>query len=491
MSTTLLLDDIREQARIHYGSSATTLFVQAADGSSDAPGANRGERPTDSFQTLWAAMQQRATLAATRSVTVAFDGLQDFTVANPLLYDTGIPGFDRRVVALPANTRLIGASPATSKIWFDGVGTNYAHLVTCDGDDCEIENFAIKAVGAPSAFQLPIGFHSGQRGPGNSLISIASKRVRVRRLLIDAQSDGFYFKTTANGEVADWIVEDCVVRTNYDAHTILGDANIFSPDVRIQYRNCNLTVRGPATTSPFNICRAVTGSNGTALFHNCRLITETTGAPTNFLACVYARSSVGQVARIELHDCLALTKVPAGYVGTNARLMTDAGCTILASRVSGDRNKDAPGTGTITYLGDGSQLVISPLLASTTNPRFAVKDLPAIAAGSAPADVWTIVDATGAAVDLSAKTVRLVAYKVTDAVDADSIFDDVLAGSFKYESPSDGITVGGAGSNQVTVQHSSTKTAVAGDYLYVLWNVTDRLVLAKGKMPIVPTVFDV
>lgn len=138
-------------------------------------------------------------------------------------------------------------------------------------------------------------------------------------------------------------------------------------------------------------------------------------------------------------------------------------------------------------------VTVTPLVATTTNPRYSTRDLPNIAQGSQPTEVWTIVDGAGAAVNLSGKTVRCVAFLRADGTDDDEayVFDDVLTGSFEYETGGNGITVGGAGNNVVTLVHSSSKTATAGDYEYMLWNATDKLLLAKGAMPIEPSVFDV
>jgi hypothetical protein len=132
----------------------------------------------------------------------------------------------------------------------------------------------------------------------------------------------------------------------------------------------------------------------------------------------------------------------------------------------------------------GGTLVITPILATVTNPRYSTRDLPPIAQGSAPAEAFTIVDGSGAAVDLSGKTLRFVVCSV-DEKDHDNPFDDVLTGLYSYETGS-GITLSGAGNNVVTVQHSAANTVTPGRYRYFLWNVDDELELVKGKMPIEP-----
>lgn len=344
MATTLSLDDIREQTRIRYGSNAKTLLVNSIDGTDPGsfPETDKGERPTNRFKTVRAAIQQRNTFSALTTTVIAFDGLQSMTVDNPDYWGFT---YDYRNIIVPSNTRLKGASPATSIFLADGVGSASSHVVAPGGDDVLMENFAIRLIDS-GGVQLPIGFNAqiGATPP--------SKRIRARGLLIDGFSDGFWFRPVTSNTVADWIVEDCTCRVNYDGHTILGNAGTFSPEVRIDYRNCNFIARGPATFSPFNICRAVTGTDGTAIFRHCNLITETTGGATTVLVCVYARAASGQVSRIELHDTLVQTRVPAGYSGTNQHLRTDVGCEILASMVSHDRSKNSDasngGAGTIT-----------------------------------------------------------------------------------------------------------------------------------------------
>lgn len=140
--------------------------------------------------------------------------------------------------------------------------------------------------------------------------------------------------------------------------------------------------------------------------------------------------------------------------------------------------------------GGGSTLTITPLVASVANPFYATRDLPKLPAASGNTIVWTITDGAGAAVSLSGKTIRLVAYLTSDSGDdVDSVIDDTIAASFQYATSGDGITVGGADNNQITLVHSITKTATPGNYRYFLLNVTDRIVLAKGRMPIEPSVW--
>jgi hypothetical protein len=136
-----------------------------------------------------------------------------------------------------------------------------------------------------------------------------------------------------------------------------------------------------------------------------------------------------------------------------------------------------------------AQLVISPLQAVVTNPRYQTKNLPPIARGSQPTDIWVLTDSNGTPLNLTGKLIRFVGYTAVDP-DKDVPYDEVLTPAFEYESSGGGITVTGASSNQVNVTHDSAKTANAGDFRYWLWNTTDKLPLAKGKCPIEPAVMD-
>lgn len=140
------------------------------------------------------------------------------------------------------------------------------------------------------------------------------------------------------------------------------------------------------------------------------------------------------------------------------------------------------------YLASG--LTITPLVASVANPFYATRDLPVLPAASGNTIIWTITDGNGSAVDLSGKTCRLVAYTVTAVGDNENeTYDDTVSSvAFQYATGGDGLTVGGTDNNQITLVHSITKTATAGNYRYFLWNITDNTLLAKGRMPIEPSV---
>lgn len=136
-----------------------------------------------------------------------------------------------------------------------------------------------------------------------------------------------------------------------------------------------------------------------------------------------------------------------------------------------------------------ADIVITPFQAVTSNPGHAVRDLAPTLQHSAPAHQWTVTDGSGDPVDLFGVTLRLTVWAVTDTGDTADRFDDVLEGAWQYETGGEGITISGEDRNVVTVQHDHENNAVAGDYRYCLWNVDDRIPLARGKMPIIPAVF--
>lgn len=136
-------------------------------------------------------------------------------------------------------------------------------------------------------------------------------------------------------------------------------------------------------------------------------------------------------------------------------------------------------------LTSGSGSYLTPFTIAANNPRFATRDLPKILQGSAPAEIFACVDDTGTSIDLTGKTVRFVVFSRTNG--ANTPYDDTVSEGWQYQTGGSGITVGtGTNSNQVTIQHAATNNATAGAFEYELWNVTDKLPLSTGKMPIVP-----
>lgn len=132
------------------------------------------------------------------------------------------------------------------------------------------------------------------------------------------------------------------------------------------------------------------------------------------------------------------------------------------------------------------QVTVSPAVASVVDPRFAVHDLPQMAQGSAPSTSWTIVNESSQPIDLSSKTVRFVAARLAGDCDGWRTLTPLTVGAWQYQSGTDALTVGGTGDNVVTVHHAEADSATPGQFVYYLWNITDKLLLASGRMPIVP-----
>jgi hypothetical protein len=80
--------------------------------------------------------------------------------------------------------------------------------------------------------------------------------------------------------------------------------------------------------------------------------------------------------------------------------------------------------------GGSTTIVVAPILAQVSGTLYVTRDLPRIPAGSAPAFAWTVVDATGAAVNLTGKTVRFVVASIATNVDP---FAETETALFKYE----------------------------------------------------------
>lgn len=156
----------------------------------------------------------------------------------------------------------------------------------------------------------------------------------------------------------------------------------------------------------------------------------------------------------------------------------------LATMINGSNQFTAPALA----LGPASTTVVLPVAAQSTPTLYVTRDLPQIPEGTAPAFAWTVVDGTGAAVNLSGKTLRFVASSVA-CTSTSGVFDpwsETLTPLFKHETGGNGITVGGTSSNVATVQLTAGDTAAAVHARYWLLNVTDNLVLATGRLPIVP-----
>lgn len=171
--------------------------------------------------------------------------------------------------------------------------------------------------------------------------------------------------------------------------------------------------------------------------------------------------------------------VGAHYVDT-ANLPAD--WTRLELRTIGGTDTFANATLRAVTTATPNTVLITPIQASVNSPRYTTKDIGPIYAGSAPADIWTITDRNGDAVDLSAKSLKFVTATVDYDAEKKDPFDVDFGDGWSYES-GDGIAVGGDDNNLVTVTQDADDV-VAGSYRYWLLNVTDREPLATGRMPV-------
>ncbi len=225
-----------------------------------------------------------------------------------------------------------------------------------------------------------------------------------------------------------------------------------------------------------------------------RIVDFLTGDAFARLGAPAGASTSADVAAIKSE--LDATKAKTDLIGTNTGDSPNAVTTqgrvdvAVSSRPSAAQiDTQLSGTHGSGAWGGGASVTLTPILVQANNPRFSTKDVPPIPAGSEPSDAFVVVDANNAPIDLSAKTVRLVAY-VDNAGDPDNPFDDTVSAVFKYETGGNGITIGGTGNNVVTVKHSAANAGTVRDLRYMLWNVTDKLVLATGKLPIIPAVMN-
>ena len=136
--------------------------------------------------------------------------------------------------------------------------------------------------------------------------------------------------------------------------------------------------------------------------------------------------------------------------------------------------------GGVTYTGtlEGGEIYFRHVVRQSVVP---------IVAGSGPADRWTVVDRQSPPdpVDLSGTRIRLVGAAVARRAPL-GLRGDVFSAPASYETGDGRLTVGGGGGNVVTVRYDPTKTSTPGLHAYWLLNVTDRVVLARGDMQVLP-----
>lgn len=124
-----------------------------------------------------------------------------------------------------------------------------------------------------------------------------------------------------------------------------------------------------------------------------------------------------------------------------------------------------------------------------TTQRFGTNDLPPIAQGSTPTDLWTLTDSNGNPINLAGKEVRFVIVSQTLAQDDIDPFDATLATVSRQSTTDGSIVISGTSNNIVSVKYSAATTGAAGRFYYWLLNATDHLPLAQGNFPVKPAMW--
>jgi hypothetical protein len=200
----------------------------------------------------------------------------------------------------------------------------------------------------------------------------------------------------------------------------------------------------------------------------------------------------GNQIRVQSGTGAGQTRVITGYVGSTKVATVDRAWTTNPDNTSvySVLYIEGPKLDASLQVTGAALLTITPVQVNAANPRYSTRNLATVAQGSAPTDILTVTDGTGTAINLSGKSLRLVVASVTEGDDEESILDDTLAAKYEYETGGSGLTVGGASSNQVTIQHTAANTATVGEFRYWLWNTTDNIVLVKGSLTVEPAAAD-
>jgi hypothetical protein len=129
-----------------------------------------------------------------------------------------------------------------------------------------------------------------------------------------------------------------------------------------------------------------------------------------------------------------------------------------------------PTSGTTTT----SSVTITPIAAIVQSPVYAMRDID-LEQFSAGSIAFTCVDSTGAAIDLSTKSMRLVA------------MNEAVRPGLIWAIGSSSISVSGTSNNVATVTYGTTQTNTPFNGKYRLWNVTDDVLLAAGELDVNPS----
>ena len=127
----------------------------------------------------------------------------------------------------------------------------------------------------------------------------------------------------------------------------------------------------------------------------------------------------------------------------------------------------------VTSSPHGTAVTVSPLVAQTPSNAVADSELIVYEDTDRPDAQWTVVDAAGTAIDLSAATLKIKVYDLDD----NAVVYTVTSG----------IAVSGASSNIVTWTPTTTESAAVGNYRYELRQTASvNRVLARGPYRVLP-----
>ncbi len=202
---------------------------------------------------------------------------------------------------------------------------------------------------------------------------------------------------------------------------------------------------------------ATTLGRESVIFDGLALINTNTGGP-----CLRVSESFG-FSGVSVNvggACVALTST-AGHV---FQMAAAANKDVFHSTVSGSGLIFNPAFSVAT---------ITPIQATVANPIAVDADI-VVTQYSAQSFTWNLVDANNTPVNLAGKVVEFRGFSQTTGI---------MAISYLTTDPSPAIVVGGASNNQVTVTFKTTDTtAVPNVLLYTIWDKTDTLPLAEGKV---------
>lgn len=246
-----------------------------------------------------------------------------------ILVSSGTIAEGNNVVNLPDGVSLRGAGVDFTIV------TSSASLSTgCiikPGTGSIVENMTIKGVAASNVSQACIGFNSSQT---------AFLYATARNLKLVADSDGFYFKTTAGSPAAcRFYAKNVIVETLYDCYFSVS-TNAW--DLYVLLEDCHLFSIGPSTIEAFGSllhinhvidCQegVVRMVGGTAKAYNSN--TSATGYVAS-MESSHARGNI-ELYGVTIQASTASGSRPLYSLKQTAGTITQAGCNYDASKTSG------------------------------------------------------------------------------------------------------------------------------------------------------------